>query len=65
MSAYARRVVQHQSRVLEEGYAPSFVGTQFTSWNFFAWTTSVSGNVAKRACLSRTHAHHHQPFVNA
>lgn len=26
----------------------SFVGTQFTSWNFFAWTTRTSGNVENR-----------------
>ena len=29
----------------------SFVGTQFTSWNFFAWITRTSGNVANRDLL--------------
>jgi hypothetical protein len=30
---------------------PSFMGTQLTSWNFFAWTTNTSGNVANRKSL--------------
>ena len=34
-------------------HSPTFVGTQLTSWNFFAWMTSVSGNVARRPCLER------------
>ena len=32
-------------------YVPRLVGTQFTSWNFFAWMTRTEGNEANRPCL--------------
>jgi hypothetical protein len=35
---------------------PSLLGNRFTSWNLFAWIMSVSGNVAKRACLKKKRA---------
>jgi hypothetical protein len=39
----------------------NFAGTQLTSWNFLAWITSVSMNVANFTCLPR---HHCQPQEN-
>lgn len=33
--------------------APSFCGTQLTSWNFLAWSARTSGKVVKRDCLQR------------
>lgn len=32
-------------------HAPSFVGIQFTSWNFFMWRTRSSGKVANLVVL--------------
>ena len=50
-------------------HVPSFDGTQFTSWNFFACTTNTWGNVANRVRLTRylsAHVHskaHNTHFV--
>jgi len=40
----------------------SFVGTQFTSWNFFAWITRTSGNVVNRDRLRNCERGRLRPF---